>query len=83
LISDTKTEAMEKRTLNMTTGCYLLAETREMISRCYSDFVTTVVTEIKKNGTLIYIIQLENRNRLTKLRISNGKFDWMENHSKH
>jgi hypothetical protein len=74
---------MEKRTLNMTMGCYLLAETREMIRRCYSDFIATAVTEIKKNDTLIYIIQLENRNRLTKLRISNGKFDLIESYPKH
>ena len=73
---------MKRRISDKTMGCYLLPETREMINHCYSGFAVTVVTEIRTNDTLIYIIQLENRSLLTNLRIRNGKFDRMENYSK-
>jgi hypothetical protein len=60
----------------------LLPETRNMIKSCYSGLFVTVVTEIRKKTATIYIIQLENKTQLMKLRISNGEWDVMENYSK-
>jgi hypothetical protein len=57
-------------------------ETRKMIKRCYSGLSVTVVTEICKKGATIYFIQLENKTRLMKLRISNSEWDVMENYAK-
>jgi hypothetical protein len=60
----------------------LLPETRDLIKRCYPGLSVTTVTEIKKKNATIYILQLENKTRLTKLRIYNGEWDVMENYSK-
>jgi hypothetical protein len=57
-------------------------EIRDLIKRCYPDLAVTSFTEVIRENRSYYIIQLENKIRLMKLRIGNGEIHVIENCSK-